>query len=392
MNLSVRPPVSILPSYSLTGDLLGFLRCGLQYRYVRLGKFPPSNPVQMWFGQFIHGVLEEAYRRYDVSGSLPPWGSDDTKDIIGLIKRRLAAQNLVPWSEALERLADQRALSAINELGPELFPLIHRAEVRLRGARPLPAAHIPARYRTRDLDRYEMVGVVDVISHVTLRNPKFQSNKIVSAIVSALGGSPPDDFEIILDYKGMRRHPDRDTRGECPWAQYSWQVQTYAHLRKMHEDSLPVAAGVLVYVNELFLTWDNLAALRDEVATGVTDIFPIPGSEDQRILALTPPKGPSDEDDNYPPQMSIDYRLKRALRIVPVTEETIEESLENFDKVVARIEICRGMEQGNGPVTVVWETNATPENEDTCKACDYRTFCPDYTAESAPKLPAKRAK
>jgi len=178
--------------------------------------------------------------------------------------------------------------------------------------------------------------------------------------------------------------------GACPWAQYYWQIQTYAHLRKMHEDSLPVAAGVLVYVNELFLTWDDLLALRDEIAARLTDVIPFPGSEDQKKLSLHPPKGPKDDSNRYPPQMSIDYRLRRALRIIPVSEVTVKDSLENFDKVVARIEICRGMEQGNGQVTTVWEKNATPENIDTCKACDYRTFCPDYTAENAPKLPAVR--
>lgn len=388
MDLSIRPPISVLPSYSLTGDLLGFLRCGLQYRYVRIGKLPPSNPVQMWFGQFIHGVLEEAYRRYDASGILPPWGTTDTDEIIQLIKRRLAAQNLVAWGEALEALADQRALSAINELGSELFPLIHRAEVRLRGSRLLPLAHIPTQYQTRALDRYEMVGVVDVISHVTLRDPKFKSNKIVQAILNVLGEPPPDEFEIILDYKGMRRHTDKGAGGSCPWSQFSWQIQTYAHLRKMHEDSLPVAAGALVYVNELFLTWDDLLTLRDEIKAGLTDVIPVPGSQDEKTLTLPPPKGPKHSGNMYPPQMSIDYRLSRALRVIPVTEKTIDESLENFDKVVARIEICRGKEQGSGRVTAVWEKNASPENIDTCKACDYRTFCPDYTSENAPRLPA----
>jgi hypothetical protein len=64
MRLSKRPPVYSLPSYSLTGDLLGFLRCGLQYRYTKIGKLPATRPLQAWFGSFIHGVLEEAYRHW----------------------------------------------------------------------------------------------------------------------------------------------------------------------------------------------------------------------------------------------------------------------------------------------------------------------------------------
>src|SRR5262245_56556113 len=233
MPLSVRPKVYTLPSYSLTGDLLGFLRCGLQYRYTRISGLPSSRPVQLWFGQFIHGVLEEAYRRYREtvtagSPSPPPWPATTIDDIRSLIKARLAAQGLFAWEPELEQLGDARAEVAIQELGPHLFPMIHRAEVRLTGARLLPP--ITSALQFREADRYEMVGVIDVITHVELSDPKLQNNPIVEAILAKLPTHPPNEFEVIIDYKGSRR-PPQTTSAACGvptlWSQYEWQLQTY---------------------------------------------------------------------------------------------------------------------------------------------------------------------
>ena len=169
MSLSVRSKPYTLPSYSLTGDLIGFLRCGLQYRYQKLGRLPPSRPVQIWFGEFIHGVMDEAFRRFDESRrkgkpELPPWNPDVVEDICSVIERRLAARGLKPWNKDLEELGRRRAEVAIQELGPHLFPLIHQSEVRLHGARTLPS--VSPKYAFRQADRYEITGVVDVISSV----------------------------------------------------------------------------------------------------------------------------------------------------------------------------------------------------------------------------------
>jgi len=344
----------------------------------------------MWFGQFIHGVLEESYRRYnaafsDGSPSLFPWSNDVITDICNLIKHRLSAQGLVPWDETLENLGDARAAVAINDLGPELFPLIHRAEVRLTGARPLPINQIPPEFRFREADRYEMVGVIDVITHVEINDPSVHNNLVVQAILQALPCDPPDHFEIIIDYKGMRRppiNPDNGVEGPSLWDIYNWQVQTYAHLRSTHLDSLPILAGVIIYLNELLPTKSDLQTIQRETNNHLTDV---PALAEFNIPQLIHQW----QEESLTPILSLNYRLQRALRVIPVTPLSIQESLNQFDHVVAQIETCRGREINQGHILTTWEANSS--DEDTCTRCDARTYCPSYTNENQPRLPGVRA-
>jgi hypothetical protein len=385
MRLSKRPAVYSLPSYSLTGDLIAFMRCGLQYRYTRVGQLPSTSPVQAWFGQFIHGVLEESYREYSEARKqgrfdAPPWADARITEICDLIKRRLAAQRLFPWKESTEVMGYQRAKIAVNELGRELFPLIHRAEVRLTGARDLPKNQIPAHLHFREADRYEVVGVIDVITHIQLSDPELQDNLIVKTILKDLPPALAANFEIILDYKGMHRPPNK-TSGSAPnyWDMYGWQIQTYAHLRQSHEDSLPVAAGAILYLNELDPTANDILRLKGEIASGTTDVAPARGSETERLINNFRKK-------DEVPVLPLEFRLERMMRLVHVTPRTIEQSLVEFDKVVARIETCRGKELTEGRLMNNWERNAADES--TCTACDAKTFCPEYHVETTPTLPA----
>ncbi len=390
MPLSLRPQVYSLPSYSLTGDLLGYLRCGLQYRYTRIGKLPPSRPVQQWFGEFLHGVLEESFRRYRDSiaqgcPSLPPWTAVELADIRRLIKARLGAKGLYAWTPTLEKLGDKRADTAIQDLGPHLFPLIHQAEVRLTGARRLPP--IPNHLQFRVADRYEMAGVVDVVTHLQLGNPQFAGNPIVRAINATLGAGLPSVFEVIIDYKGMRRPPlPKAGAANSAWTQYQWQLQTYASLRRKQAGALTVVAGVLLYLNELFPTRSDLQLLQNEITNGETDVPPPLGSTDAVALAQWKKSSRS------LPTLSFDYRLARALRIVPINGQSIAAALQAFDGVVQHIETCRGQEFHGLPVLQAWTRNSADEHN--CVVCDSRTYCPDYQIkyaakhnEQQPKLP-----
>ena len=384
MPLSVRPPINALPSYSLTGDLLGFLRCGLQYRYTRVGNLPSSHPVQLWFGQFIHAVLEESYRHVkEGKKKLPPWPQAQVDEIMDRIDRRLAAQNIRCWDDESEILGRSRATATVNDLGPLLFPLINQAEVRVRGARKLPPGR--AGLVTRDIERYEMLGVIDVVTQVELFNPKFRGNQLLELVVEDLPTTPPDEFEVIVDYKGMKR-PDLSAKGAGLWEIYEWQIHTYAHLRSLLTPK-PIAAGVLVYLNELVPTKTDFFALRralSDKAKGV--VLPEPGSGDEATLRDWKPKGKDDE----PPLLSIDFRLRRAIRVVPISEKSKVDSLKAFDDTVGRIEKCVAEEARTGLVIASWEKNA--DHEPTCEACDSKTFCPEFKKETAPRLPGVKIK
>jgi hypothetical protein len=323
----------------------------------------------MWFGQFIHGVLEEAFRRYRAGGAGTIVGDTDLEDILDFIARRLEANGLRPRNRELEFIGHARARVAVKRLGPELFPIISEAEIPLNGTRNMPFERWPESLPRRASDRYEMAGIVDVITEVQLDDPRFKANQLVSAITATLPATLPSEFEVIIDYKGMRRPPLRP-RTHAPdfWSIYEWQLQTYAQLRSLRPDAKPVRAGVLVFLNELHPSTTDIEELRHEVRNGRTDVVPAERTNDERFL-LNAKRGTV-------PDLSFKFRLRRALRIVPITEESQELSARQFDNEVLKIEIARAQERASAQIRTVWPTNAS--DAATCAACDWRTVCPEH--------------
>jgi hypothetical protein len=152
-----------------------------------------------------------------------------------------------------------------------LLPLINRVEVRLSGARTIALTRVTKSWvERRNVDRYEFVGVVDVVSNVELERVQ-APNPLVEAVRKVVP-TLPAKFEIIVDYKGMRRPSTIRKDGRLDLASYEWQLQNYAYLRERQGEGPPVAAGVLLFLNELHPTLSDVSEGRRETQKNLTDI------------------------------------------------------------------------------------------------------------------------
>lgn len=382
MVLDAREPTSTIPNYSLTGDLLSYLRCGLQYRYQNGSALPPARPVQLWFGEFIHGVLEMAYLLWRSRGIPLPWPTTtiewadrevglnlpdhDIGEIGRRVERILAVQGKIPRNRDARMTAYERAAEAINIIGPHLFPLVVFAEEPLAGSRPLPTAAQSAGLRA---DRYGVTGVADVLTNISLSEVP-ADNLIRSAIERELakqGIALPPEFEVIVDYKGAAR-PDVGTNRQDYWQQHDWQIQMYSWLRARKPDAKPVVAGVLIYVNELLPSTADVIGLRSQMRNGGTDVLPGRGSQDYYVLTTARPGSGAGR------ELSETFRLERALRVIPVTPASIAQAGAAFDEVVIDIESRIAKEILVGDIGPIWAPSC--QDADTCSACDARYFCP----------------
>lgn len=404
MKLPSRSKTYMIPEYSLTGDLLSFLTCNLQYRYQNKGTLPPSKPVQRWFGEFIHGVLEEAYLQWDLNNKSFPWDwKTDIRPIEDMIDIRLQVGGLYPYDEDLfysllnseleledlnehdhKKLASARAEKAINIWGPHLFPLINSSELLIKGIRKMPNYD-------ENISRsnyYGINGVVDVLSSLKINKNLNQTNldnydnmiveflkkdkKFQQKIANHNAG---DEYEIIIDYKGMKRPPQQSKDDfNNPWENHKQQILTYSWLRSQQEDAKPIFAGIVFYLNELVPSKEDLVLIKEEIANDLTDgaIDYSKYSEDVDLIMNW------DKDDKAP-ELSEEFKIERSIRIIDIDESEIESSLNKFDSVVFNIESSLIKEIKGCKIQDAWKADS---DERTCSACDFRSFCKNNSVKT----------
>jgi hypothetical protein len=404
MKLPSRSKAYIIPEYSLTGDLLSFLTCNLQYRYQNRGTLPPSKPVQRWFGEFIHGVLEEAYLQWDCDNKQFPWNwKEDIRPIEDMIDVKLQVGGLYPYDEDLfysllnsdltyeelnehdhKKLASARAEKAINIWGPHLFPLIDSTELLIKGIREMPNYE-------KNVSRsnyYGINGVVDVLSSIKINKNLNQTNldNYNNRIIEFLKRDPEfrkqiqshgegEEYEIIIDYKGMKRPPEKSVnKFNNPWENHKQQILTYSWLRSRQEDAKPIFAGIIFYLNELVPSKEDILLIRDEIEHDLTDDAIDYGrfaNDVERIMNW--------KEEDKAPELSEEFRIARSIRIINIDNDEIDESLEKFDSVVFNIESSLIKEIKGCKIQDAWKGES---DERTCSACDFRTFCKNNSVKT----------
>ena len=422
MKLSTKSKEYIIPEYSLTGDLLSFLTCNLQYRYQNKGHLTPLMPIQLWFGEFIHSALEEAYLKWEKSGDNEnlefPWDwESEIRPIEELIIDRLKVKGLNPplgydWNGPQNNIYSARLERSINLWGPHLFPLIIDAEMPLKGLRPLEDENFRSDY-------YSINGVVDVLSFSKINKllnfaenqSKIQKtldfyydndnrNKIIEYLSSnketldllkeKLAKDNIEDYEIIIDYKGMRR-PSAPSEEEMQkiqalmsegnlfeseiyekykvWIQHEWQILTYAWLRRNQTDMQEPVVGIIFYLNDMVRSNDDLEAIKEDLSKNQTDISK--DRIDEADWNLLENWNPYSEKAIHN-DLSTKFKMDRSIRIINIDEELFENSLNQFDNVVKEIESSMIKEMEGAKIQDAWKAEA---EERTCSACDFRAFC-----------------
>jgi len=205
--------------------------------------------------------------------------------------------------------------------------------------------------------------------HLKARNSNFH------AAIASLPATPVGEYDVIVDYKGLRRPPI----GSQFRSHFEWQVQTYAWLRGQMPGVRRVGAGVLIFVNELSPSQTDIEDLQGELQRGEADVVPVNGTQDYYAIHRYSPR-------NSLPNLTLDFRLRRAIKVIDVSDNLLLNALREIDGVVTQIESSAFVEHNTGNIPSHWQACGGAND---CVACDFVHFCPSPYGHREPGDPPK---
>jgi putative RecB family exonuclease len=191
--------------YSITGDIISYLRCPRQYCFVKIKGFVPSTNLQFWYGRVLHQSLFRMVSLYKRKGNLL---EEDVRDCFERARESLEKAGIEAEREELS----QKALSILlrfNEVnGESFYRRVISTEFSLE----------------KDLGDFIVYGVIDALLETKEKEEGFSSVE-------------------IWDYKGQNF-------SERSLKKHVEQISVYAYLYYLKTGSYPVR-GVIYFLNEL---------------------------------------------------------------------------------------------------------------------------------------------
>ncbi|WP_292370634.1 PD-(D/E)XK nuclease family protein [Methanoregula sp. UBA64] len=223
LNISQRESPIVLPSYSVTSDILSFQVCPRQYGFFTYRGYKSEHNVQFWFGTIIHQVLDKLHLQY--KGLLNPLlvnqlpSNEDISRYFTQINSSLRARGIRAYNKENENRALE-ILKRFNQYeGLRLYPKIKDTECAFQSQR----------------GTFILKGVVDILKDI--------SEEII-----------PEGYEAveILDYKASKNplYQENTPQNQRKLRNYQFQLLVYAQLYRERTGYYP-KKGILYFLNDL---------------------------------------------------------------------------------------------------------------------------------------------
>ncbi|MHA1280961.1 MAG: PD-(D/E)XK nuclease family protein [Promethearchaeota archaeon] len=431
-----------LKSYSIVGDLISYLRCPHAYRKIKIGNLIPSRPSQLWFGNFVHSVMEQLFYLYqkgilipiplkpvclknrEIEQNVKNIDDIDYFDLLDDIKKcqnnciekkclykicydviaKLAAQQIYARSRIMVKNAIFRINLLLNEIGTQLFPLIKAAEIPLKGIRtyegkPLNEDKFKKLNKPKSIF-YEIHGIVDVITQFKIDELKNIKNN----------NSLNFPRNIILERVGLELYPELSNET------ISYQNFLEVLIKRLNNDFPNGFEIILDYKGQIRpetteeSDWEKhdwqiktYKWLREQqlqempVIAGIlfyiNEFFP--SKKDLKNIIKSSEINNTDiplpkeyikilKESKYNPQVYIEkipaeIRYNRSIRIIDLRDKNnIKKAIEKYDRTVLEIQLCQNIEKLQGTLDI-WEQKG---DNQMCGTCDFRYICKNYKIEA----------